>query len=91
MEFFKYYLDQVGANELLVGFTDGLRLNYIGPRVPFDCLNLVFIFEHECEAANQVMKEVNIGRIAGPLILGPLKLYGFLLSDWSPQRMGFGC
>lgn len=51
---------------------EGFRLNYTGPRMTTDCRNLVSVFGNEVEVAKKLLKEINLGRIAGPFNNIPL-------------------
>ncbi|VDI32881.1 Hypothetical predicted protein [Mytilus galloprovincialis] len=71
-KFLENYSNKTVASELYLGFLEGFRLNYTGPRMTTDCRNLVSVFGNEVEVANKLLKEMNLGRIAGPFNNIPL-------------------
>ena len=60
---------------LVDGFTNGFSLNYCGPRVNIKktARNLPFTVGDEIDLWNKVMKEVKLGRYAGPFKDPPFK------------------
>ena len=58
---------------LTEGFTYGFKLNYDGPRFGFECDNLKSINKRENEAISIAMKEVRLGRLAGPFLFKPFE------------------
>ena len=67
------YPNQDDAKLLYEGFSNGFKLEYEGPRVATECSNLQSIQMHEYEAIKVVLKEVELGRIAGPFIEKPIE------------------
>jgi hypothetical protein len=60
------YPDQNIANSITYGLEFGFKLNYSVPRLPFD-MHSRDIFGERYEIANRkILKEINLGRIAGP-------------------------
>lgn len=72
-KYLKLYPNKEVANELLTGFSSGFRLGYTGPRVPTSCKNLISVQENPEIAFTKIMKEVEMGRIAGPFSSPPLQ------------------
>jgi hypothetical protein len=60
------YPNKDDAEILLSGFKFGFKTNYYGPRLPVDCKNLKSAYQHESETQQQILKEIEMGRIAGP-------------------------
>jgi hypothetical protein len=60
------YPNKDDAEILLSGFKFGFKINYYGPRLPVDCKNLKSAYQHESETQQQILKEIEMGRIAGP-------------------------
>jgi hypothetical protein len=48
-----------------LGFRYGFRINYAGPRVPYESRNLKSVLNNPTIAWEKVMNEVNAGRIDG--------------------------
>ena len=51
---------------LLYCFQYGFRVQYDGPRLPFNCKNLVSAYQLDSELEENLAKELNLGRIEGP-------------------------
>ena len=66
------YNNKNDAKILSEGFSSGFKLQYEGPRVSTDCKNLESLNMLENEAIEIVLKEVSLGRIAGPFCTRPL-------------------
>ena len=60
------------ADEIYVGFKRGFDLHYSGPRISLVCPNLKSIRGKESIAFEIAMKEVRLGRVAGPFSICPL-------------------
>ena len=67
------YPNQTDAKLLYEGFSTGFKLQYDGPREFTECDNLKSLRMHEHEAIEVVLKEVDLGRIAGPYKERPLE------------------
>ena len=67
------YPNQADAKLLYEGFSTGFKLQYDGPREFTECDNLKSLRMHEHEAIEVVLKEVDLGRIAGPYKERPLE------------------
>ena len=68
----KNYPNQVDANMLLDGFTNGFKLYYHGPRMPLDTKNLKSVLFNTDVAISKVKNEILEGRIAGPFNVRPI-------------------
>ena len=66
--FVSVYPDRQAADILCNGFRYGFRINYAGPRVPYESRNLKSVLNNPAIAWEKVMNEVNVGRIAGPIV-----------------------
>ena len=55
------------AIELMDGLKNGFKLHYTGPRGGMFCNNLISAKDHEKELGENLSKEVDAGRIMGPL------------------------
>ena len=66
------YPDREAAYILYNGFRYGFRINYAGPRVPYESRNLKSVLNNPTIAWEKVMHEVNAGRIAGPFSYCPI-------------------
>jgi hypothetical protein len=88
--YLKIYPNRDDAFVLLDGFTSGFRVNYTGPRIAFNCKNLISAEQHEAELNVKVSKEIEAGRIVGPfqdrlfpnLRLSPIGLVAKKPSGW---------
>ncbi len=54
------------AKILSEGFQYGFKVEYHGPRQPFECSNLISARQHEAELGEKIDKEIKAGRVAGP-------------------------
>ena len=72
-KYLETYPDQSVSRLLTEGFSFGFYLQYSGPRLHVEYENLKSINAHENEAIEVVMKEVELGRKAGPFSLPPLQ------------------
>lgn len=61
------------ADQLLHGFTFGFSLNYMGPRGPVSCKNMVSASENKDQLLAKLNKEIELGRIFGPFDVPPFK------------------
>lgn len=66
------YPNRQAAEFLKTGFTKGFELNYGGPRMPVDFPNLQSVIQNPQEAKKKIMKELSLGRYAGPFKARPL-------------------
>ena len=66
------YPDKNNANLLLHGFTSGFHLNYHGPRLPMYARDLKSVLTAPEAVRDQIKKELDKGRIAGPFVSPPL-------------------
>lgn len=66
------YPENEHSCKLLDGFQNGFRLQYSGPRVAADAPNLLSVQQNPLTALNLVLKEVELGRMAGPFITRPI-------------------
>ena len=66
------YPDREAADNLYNGFRYGFRINYAGPRVPYESKKLKSVLNNPEIAWNNVMNEVSAGRIAGPFSYRPI-------------------
>ena len=57
---------------LCKGFSEGFRLNYVGPRCRIESKNLHSVIQNPWVAWEKVMSEVKNGRIAGPFLTRPI-------------------
>lgn len=82
------YNDREAAGELLDGFSDVFLLHFDGPRIETGCKNLVSVRENEYEALRLVLREVQLGRIAGPFDDRPLPFLRVNPLGLVPKRDG---
>lgn len=68
--YIQFYPDQNIAAELIHGFSQGFYLSYDGPRHATDCRNLQSLLDYV--AIEQITKEINSDRVAGPFTTSPL-------------------
>lgn len=54
------------------GFSKGFKLQFEGPRIPIECKNLKSVVDNPEIAKENIMQEVNLGRIAGPFSTRPI-------------------
>jgi len=66
------YPNRDSASDLLQGFGAGFRLHYTGPRTLSFCKNLSSCTDHPLIVQNKLLKEVQLGRLAGPFTIPPL-------------------
>ena len=66
------YPDQAAAHTLRTGFSSGFSLGYFGPRLPLEGKNLKSAISNPVMVMKKIMKEVELGRIAGPFVSPPL-------------------
>ena len=57
---------------LLLGFIEGFRLNYTGPRISSFASNLISAEVHKTETNLKLQKEVHLGRMLGPFSKIPI-------------------
>lgn len=60
------------AHELSHGFRHEFSLQYTGPRIALSCKNLVSATEHQNHLLAKIQKEIQLGRILGPLKQSPI-------------------
>ena len=60
------------ARELFSGFSSGFSLHYYGPRIQMTCSNVQSLIGNENIALDIALKEVQLGRVAGPFPCIPL-------------------
>ena len=60
---FANYPNSADKQILLDGFQYGFRVQYDGPRLPFNCKNLVYAYQYDSELEEKLAKELNLGRI----------------------------
>lgn len=65
-DYLQFYPNREDAILLIDGFTNGFKVNYSGPRLPFDCKNLISAEQHAHELQEKLSKEIQAGRVAGP-------------------------
>ena len=81
----KQYLqgyDQTEAEFILHAFLDGFPIQYTGPRAPRESKNLRSTELNPSMIRQQIVKEINAGRVAGPLKKAPTTKF-----DSSPHRV----
>lgn len=66
LKYLKEYPVSEDALILAEGFTKGFLLHFEGPRMSTECENLLSVKQNPDIALEKVMKEVSLGRIAGP-------------------------
>lgn len=71
-ELLSLYPNKFDANILSRGFSEGFRLNYVGPRFKSDSKNLLSALQNPEIVWDKVMSEVKNGRIAGPFENRPI-------------------
>lgn len=92
-KYLKIYPDSSDALILYNGFTFGFKLNYPGPRQRTYCSNLPSLRNFELEALNTciIMKEVDLGRVVGPLLSNPLPNLRLSPIGLVPKKDGSFC
>lgn len=65
------YPDKEAAFKLLHGLEYGFKLNYSGPRIPFIMHTRDILGEKAIIAEQKILKEISLGRIAGPFVAPP--------------------
>jgi hypothetical protein len=63
---FANYPNSADKQILLDCFQYGFRVQYDGPRLPFNCKNLVSAYQLDSELEEKLAKELSLGRIEGP-------------------------
>ena len=71
-EFLKRFPDQEERFWLVRGFEEGFKIGYEGPRTARDCQNLLSARNREHLLWSKVLKEIKLGRYAGPFKSRPL-------------------
>ena len=66
------YPNKDDAKILAEGFQNRFRLNYSGPVAKRTCKNLLSVQQNPVIALDKIMKEVSLGRIAGPFKTCPI-------------------
>ena len=80
------YPDQNIAHSITHGLEFGFKLNYSGPRLPFD-MHLRYIFGERYEIANRkILKEINLGRLAGPFPEPPFPTFRVSPISFIPKK-----
>jgi len=75
------------ARELIQGLEYGFELKYSGPRRPFEAKSKEIVGYYEDIAKQKIMKEIQLGRIAGPFSNPPLfLLFAFPLYPLYPKN-----
>lgn len=69
------YPNPLIAHELLHGFRHGFSLQYTGLRIALSCKNLVSANEHQNHLLAELQKEIQLGRILGPLKNLPFQIF----------------
>ena len=59
--FLKSFPNKIDAHILLDGFTNGFKVNYMGPRQAVNCSNLISAKQHESELEEKITKEIQAG------------------------------
>ena len=77
------------ARELFSGFSSGFSLHY-GPRIQMTCSNLQSLIGNENIALDIALKEVQLGRVAGPSLVFLCPIYVFPRLDWFRKKMVHG-
>ena len=65
------YPDKEAAFKLLHGLEYGFKLNYSGPRIPFIMHTRAILRGKAVIAEQKILKEISLGRIAGPFVAPP--------------------
>ncbi|VDH97584.1 Hypothetical predicted protein [Mytilus galloprovincialis] len=71
-ELLSNYENKTDAAMLLLGFIEGFRLNYTGPRISSFASNLISAEVHKTETNLKLQKEVHLGRMLGPFSKIPI-------------------
>ena len=66
------YPNQLVARELYRGFTEGFRLQYTGLRISVCSSNLASASQFKSESLNKLEKEIQQGRLLGPVLFKPI-------------------
>ena len=67
----KHYPIELNRQILSEGFLFGFKVGYEGPRLPTFCRNLVSAHQNNDELEQKLLKELKLGRIAGPFSYRP--------------------
>ena len=70
--FLERYPDQKAASIIFEGFVQGFRIGYSGDRSATVSRNLLSVRRHPDVARENLWKEIQLGRIAGPFVSPPL-------------------
>lgn len=70
-----FYPYKSDAEILRSGFSTGFRINYLGSVAPQISKNLKSAYLHSKELKEKIMKEISLGRIAGPFKKPPFKQF----------------
>ena len=76
------------ATFLSDGFQYGFKLNFEGPRIPFECKNLKSVQDNPVLAKEKIMQEVKLGRIAGPFSTRPISYMRCSPIGLVPKKLG---
>ncbi len=68
----QYYDDTTNRDLLLLGFKQGFRLGYTGPRKPQFAEPLTSVKQNPLIAQRKIQKEIEAGRVAGPFPKPPI-------------------
>lgn len=82
--------ENISSSELIDGFTFGFWLQYEGPRFSSDCKNLLSASELALEVEENIRKELDLGRNAGPFDSIPLQNLRLSPIDIVPKKMVAG-
>lgn len=84
----KNYPNKDVAQEIFHGFRDGFSLQYSGPRVPVDALNLKSARDNIQTVLSKLEKELTAGRVAGPFASRPLPTLRVSPLGLAPKKNG---
>ena len=76
------------GRELILGFSNGFRIHYQGPRVSTFAKNLKSTVSHEAETRVKINKEVELGRISGPFTTLPISTLHISPIGLVPKKNG---
>ena len=66
------YSNKHDAKLILDGFKYGIKLNFMGVRLPQEYRNLLSVKQNPSAAINKLQNEIDLGRMAGPFDHRPI-------------------
>ena len=82
------YPNKIDKHILAEGFLGGFNVGYEGPRIPTNCRNLASTDILENQLEQKLLKELKLGRIAGPFSYRPLENLRISPIGLVPKKLG---